>query len=294
MENTNISPERQKAIRAIKILLFSASVIPVLVGGAIADSINKFNLLYFILAGFGLFIGQAGGDYLYYYFTHRHTDERDSHSKIFAGWRPLFADNLPEEKGTLYAGITCLIIDLAIAVYFTYELGYGIILLALFGGLIAIFFTPLMLKGYKEPVIFVTFGPMCVFGMYYVMAVHFDWMPVVISLPIAFFVTVVAYLKGAHFEVKKEETGDVILNLNNKHIIILYVLGFFSLILPAILGFTPMASLAGLITIPVAISVVKTAKSTNQVQNYLWAVVRSLIAFDLLGIIIALSFIIKF
>ena len=290
METTENNLNRKKAIRAIKVLLFSASIIPVLVGGAMAYHEGKFNIVYFILAGFGLFIGQAGGDYLYYYFTHRHTDERDSHSKIFAGWRPLFADVLPKEKGTLYAGIVCLAIDLAIAVYFTIILGYGILILALFGGLIAIFFTPLMLKGYKEPVIFVTFGPMCVLGMYYVMTANFNTTPILVSMPIAFFVTIVAYLKGAHFEVKEESTGEVILNLNTNHIIILYILGYISLLIPVIFSRMPLASLAGLLTIPFAISVIKTAKSSNQIQNYLWAVVRSLICFDILGIIISVSY----
>lgn len=96
----------------------------------------------------GLCIGQAGADYLYYYFTHFHTDPRDAHTKIFAGWRPLLMGVCIKPEHTVYAGAACLAADLGIGVYFLTQLGGMIAWLA------AVFFTPLRLKGLKEPVIF--------------------------------------------------------------------------------------------------------------------------------------------
>jgi len=284
---------REKAIRTIKIMLFSASIVPSLLGGALSYYYGSFDVIHFILVALALFIGQAGGDYLYYYFTHRHTDTRDSHTKIFSGWRPLFTDILPKEKGTLYAGIFCLAIDFIIGVYFTLTIGYVVIALALLGGLVAIFFTPLMLKGYKEPVIFLTFGPLCLLGVYFVLTGQIDWTPVVVSLPIAFLVTVVAFLKGAHFEIKEQDGDAVILKLSKSRILLLTVFAYLSLIVAIVVGAIPLWGLLGFLSLPISIIVLRAVnKEDSYIKDYLWAVVRSIYALVIMGLTLSLSFII--
>jgi len=283
----------EKAIRVIKFMLFSATIVPSLVALSMAYNTEGFRFLYFALGFLGLFIGQAGGDYLYYYFTHRHSDPRDSHTKIFAGWRPFFTKNLPKKHGTLYGGIFCLLIDLLIAFYFYSIYGYYILLLGLAGGLIAIFFTPLMLKGLKEPVIFVTFGPLCIAGLYYVLTGEFSITPLLVSLPIGFFVTVVAYLKGAKVGVKTSNNNEFVIKLNNRAIIILFTLAYISIVLFSILSLIPMLCLTSLITIPIAWSVIKVVKlEGSSIEDYLWAVVRSIMVLLLAGLFISLGFII--
>ena len=202
-----MTARRTRAIRIIKVSLFSAGIVPAFVGGALAYSEGSFSFPSFLLLVAGLFLGQAGGDYLYYYFTHYHTDPRDSHTKIFAGWRPLFAETVFPGSATIYAGFACLALAAAIGLYFALQVGYAVVILAMLAGAIAVFFTPLMLRGYKEPVIFVTFGPLSVLGVYLALTGSLSWSPVVASLPVAFLVTVVAYLKGAHFTVAVTAEG---------------------------------------------------------------------------------------
>jgi hypothetical protein len=290
--NKNMDTERTKAIRFIKIMLFSASIIPTLVAGAMAyNHQHTLNINYFLLLIFALFIGQAGGDYLYYYFTNFHSDSRDSHTKIFAGWHPLFVGKMLQPKNTVYAGFFCLAIDLIIGIYFAFQLGYIIIVLAIIGGLIAIFFTPLMLKGYKEPVIFVTFGPLCLVGVYYVLTGNFSVIPLIVSLPIGFLVTVVAYLKGAHFEVKEEGDSEVILKLSKKPIIVMSILAYISLIIAVIFKFLPPLSILSVVaSLPISFSILfAISKQSSQVSNYLWAVVRALLALIIGGLLIAVG-----
>jgi hypothetical protein len=81
------------------------------------------------------------------------TDDRDAHTKISAGWRPLFTGTLFGPERTVRAGVVCRLCDLAIAGYFVELRGAVILWFALAGGLIAVFFTPLMLRGLKEPVV---------------------------------------------------------------------------------------------------------------------------------------------
>ncbi len=284
-------PERERAIRAIKILLFSASVVPSVVGGAVAASSGSFAWTPFLLAAAGLFIGQAGGDYLYYYMTHFHTDARDAHTKIFAGWRPLFAGTLFAPEKTVWAGVVCLFVDLAIAIYFFQLIGTAILWFALAGGLIAIFFTPLMLRGLKEPVIFVTFGPLCITGIVFALTGTVGMEAVAASLPVGFFVTVVAYLKSARFDVIDSGGEQVILKLSKGVILSLMALGYASLAAGVALDLLPVWSLTGLLSLPLAWSVASIVRqSSSKVSEYLWATVRSIVILVVVGAGLAAGF----
>ncbi len=287
-----LSPERERAIRVIKVLLFSASIIPAMVTGAIAFHQGYFDALAFALVALGLFIGQAGGDYLYYYGTNFHTDQRDAHTKIFAGWRPFFADSLFKNEKTLLAGILCLAIDALIGGYFVFKIGYGILLFALLGGLVAIFFTPLMLRGYKEVVIFITFGPLSMMGAYYALNPTADMTTLAMSIPIACFVTVVAYLKGARYEVRQEAGNTFVIKLNNTVIKSLLIAGYASLMLAVVFQVLPVLTLLGLLSVPFAISVVKTVEANrSEVHEYLWATVRSIAVLISFGVLVSLALI---
>jgi len=285
-----ISEERTRPIRFIKILLFSASIIPTLVAGALAFADGYSNLAWLILAGIGLFIGQAGGDYLYYYFTHFHTDTRDAHTKIFAGWKPLFAGSWLKNEHTLQAGIVCLMIALVIGVYFYLQLGAAVLILALAGGLIAIFFTPLMMRGFKEPVVFLTFGPLSMLGVDYVLTQQFRLEPLIASLPIGFLVTLVAYLKGAHFRIKEDSDSSIILNLKPNTAVVLLALAYLTLIAGASSKYLEPAVLLGLLTLPFAVILVKKLKTYKKISDYLWATVYALLVFIITGLLMAAGF----
>jgi 1,4-dihydroxy-2-naphthoate octaprenyltransferase len=289
-----ISPERERAIRVIKVLLFSASVIPAIVVGAIAVHQGYFDALSFSLVALGLFIGQAGGDYLYYYGTNFHTDQRDAHTKIFAGWRPFFSDKIFKDEKTLLAGILCLAIDAAIGGYFVYKIGVEILLFAILGGLVAIFFTPLMLRGYKEVVIFITFGPLSMMGAYYALNPTLNLTPLAASIPIACFVTVVAYLKGARYEIREEAGNTFVIKLNHAVIKSLLIAGYVALIAGVALQALPSLTLLGLLSAPFAISVVKTVEANrSEVHEYLWATVRSIATLMSFGALTSLGFLLS-
>ncbi len=290
------APTRQRgsAIRVIKYALFSASIVPSFVGAALAYHYapQSFNLLYAVLAGLGLFLGQMAGDYFYYYGTHFHSDARDAHTKIFAGWKPLYTDAFLGDRGTLWAGIACLVLDLAIAVFFTWQLGYEVMMLAGLGAAVAIFFTPLMLKGYKEPVIFLTFGPLVMVGIFYVLTQQLAWAPIVVSLPLGFLITVVAYLKGARYELVSEGDQELILKLNRRVIVLLSAFAYLSLAAAVLSGFVPAWGLLAFLALPVSYSVLSVIrKGTSEVSAYLWAVVRAIAALVLVGAVLTLTFI---
>jgi len=288
-----LGSDRTKPILIIKIMLFSASLIPSLVAGALAWYNGYFSWTPFLMATLGLLLGQTGGDYLYYYFTDMHTDTRDAHTKIFAGWKPFFAGSVLNKTGILITGIVCLVIDIFIAWYFYQQLGTTIFILALLGGLIAIFFTPLMYRGYKEPVIFVTFGPLSVIGVYFVLSGNLLIDALMVSLPIGFLVTVVAYLKGARYRISEDAQKNAVFSIKKNWMVWLFILAYLSNIAGVVFGFMPVYSLLGLLTIPLALNIVSVVnQKSGKVSQYLWATVKSIVVLVASGILIAIGLVI--
>lgn len=285
--------KRTKAILFIKFMLFSATIAPAVL--ALFMTIDKEAFIWhnFILAALGLIIGQAGGDYLYYYFTKNHTHVKDAHTKIFAGWKPFFMEILPKKRGALYAGILCLIIDLVIGYYFYLQFGTTILWLAIAGGLVAIFFTPLMLMGFKEIVVFITFGPLSLTGIYFVLSGDIELFPALVSLPVAFLVTIVAYLKGAKLQILNTNDKQYVVKINRSLISVLTILAYLSVLILAFLDVIPYWSVISLVTIFISISVLKVIQNkASEIHDYLWAVVRSIVALLIATILIGVGFII--
>lgn len=277
--NPILPEERSRPIRFIKILLFSASVMPAVVAGALARAWGHVDLSHWALATLGLILGQAGADYLYYRFTHYHTDSRDAHTRIFAGWRPLFIGGPLKNEHSLPAGILCLSAALFIGVYFFLQLGAPVLWFVLAGGAVSIFFTPLMLRGLKEPVIFLTFGPLCVSGVDFVLTHHFRFEPVAASLAVGFLVTVVAYLKGARYRVTGEDGAEVVLNLKPRVVTALLLLAYASLAGSVISGLLPLGALLGLVPLPFCTFLRRRLMTQKRIADYLWATVYSLVIF---------------
>ena len=285
-----LSGERDLAIRFIKVLLFSASIVPALVAGAVAFRLGAFDLVVFLLSAFGIFLGQAGGDYLYYYFTHLHSGSSDPHGKIFAGWRPFFTDSVLAGRRVLVGAFFCLALAFAIGVYFTIMVGPAVLVFAAVGGAIALFFTPLMIRGFKEPIIFIAFGPATICGMVFVQTGELSFFAFILSLPVAFLVTLVAHLKSAKFKPAAGGSEEVVVELSRGLVTALGAGAFVSVGMATALGWIPSGTLLFLFALPLAIEIVQTAgRSHNQLMTYLWVVVRSLILLVLGGVLLSVG-----
>ena len=292
MINANKNEVRMKAIRIIKYLLFSASIVPALVAGAASFKHHQFTFSHFLLVSLALFIGQMGGDYLYYYFTSNHTDSDDSHTKIFKGWQPLGIDYFPQKKGGLIAGLVCITIDFLIGIFFFMTHGWSIIIFALIGLSLMIFFTPLMMIGLKELVVFITFGPLSFISVGYILQFEISLPVIAVSFPIGFLVTVVAYLKGAKFNLEKQNGEMKVVKLNKLLLYGISLLAYISIVIGVVTNSLPILSLIGLLTLPLSVSVMSVIKNQqSSIEDYLWATVKSLSNLLLTGILLGGAFI---
>ena len=286
------SEVRMRAIRLIKYLLFSASIVPALIAGAASFNHHQFTLLHFLLVSFALFIGQMGGDYLYFYFTSNHSDSDDSHTKIFKGRQPLGIDYFPQEKGGLIAGFVCIIVDFFIGIFFFMTHGWTIIIFASIGLLLMVFFTPLMRMGLKELVVFITFGPLALISVGYILQFGISLPVIAASFPIGFLVTVVAYLKGAKFNLKQQDGEMKVVKLNKLLLYGISLLTYISIVIGVATNTLPELALIGLLTLPLSVSVMRVIKNQqSSIEDYLWATVRSISNLLLTGILLAGAFI---
>ncbi len=136
-----------------------------------------------------------------------------------------------------------------------------------------------MLRGLKEPVVFLTFGPLCMLGVDFVLTRQFRFEPVLLSLPVGFLVTVVAYLKGARYKVAEEGGSEIILNLKPKLAGILLVLAYLGLIAAVSTCLVTIWALLGLLTIPFAAILYRRLLTQKRIVDYLWATVYALVVF---------------
>jgi 1,4-dihydroxy-2-naphthoate octaprenyltransferase len=136
-----------------------------------------------------------------------------------------------------------------------------------------------------------TFGPLCVFSIYFVLTQDYSWVPLIVSLPIGLFITLVAYLKGARFQVK-EDHGDIYIhNLKTRTVLGLLVLAYTSLVVGVLLKAINSWALLATLTLPFSFYLVRMLSGRNRISDYLWATVLSLVISIMAGLMIALSFI---
>ncbi|HKK59476.1 MAG TPA: prenyltransferase [Salinivirga sp.] len=290
---TDNTAKRSAYILQIKYLLFSASIIPALISGVLVYGQAQLHLFEWFLVILGLLLGQAGGDYLYYYFTNNHTDQRDAHTKIFAGWQPLFARYFKSAKTPFYVGLAVLFVNVFVLYYFYLAIGWKILAFAAVGGLIALTFTFLMMKGFKEVTVFVTFGPLSMAGAYLALTGQIAYLPVWVSIPVGLLITLVAYLKGAR--IKTSVDGQHVVSIKNNLIDFLTYLAFVSLIALVVFKVLPVHSLLGLLGIvPAILMRKKLASKSASIPQYLSATVQSIFAMIVAGIGIMTGWILQY
>ena len=152
----------------------------------------------------------------------------------------------------------------------------------------AVVFTSLALRGFKQIVIFLTFGPLSMLGVVYALSGGLVQEALAVSLPVGLLITAVAYLKGAHLEVREGEGRQVLINLDTWKLALLYTAAYSSLVAGVAIGLMPPWALLGLGSIPLAVAVTRgLRRSSGRVSHYVWAVVEAivtLIAFGLLQV----------
>ncbi len=252
----------------------TAVIIPIILGSVIAFVYeNVFYPLYFVLALIGGIALHAGTNIANDYFDFKSgTDIINKEVTPFSGGSDFLRDGILKPRDVLVASLILLGVGIAIGLYFTFVIGWFLLLLGLIGALCGFFYVTLASKGLGEAAIGINFGPLSVLGAYYVQTTKVTLVPLIASIPVAFLITAVIWINQFPDYVADKEVGKdhLVVRLGRSLSAVRVYLGliigtYVAIALGIVFSFLPLFCLISFITLPLfAIPAMKSAH-----KNYL-------------------------
>jgi 1,4-dihydroxy-2-naphthoate octaprenyltransferase len=261
-----------KAARAPFLIV---SILPCLLAGILAYARGSFDTLIFVLATVGIVMAHSAGDFVDDYFDFQ---KGNLGNKVQQFHDSPLIDGKVTLKQVLIAIILCLAVSFAAGVVIFIQVGYPVLILVA-AGLIAVFFytsPPLKLnyRGFGETVLFLAFGPMIVFGVWYVLTGKVTLEPFLISLIPGIFtmnVGVVSNTFDYHDDVR---SGKRTLSVRFGQAFALRIIAattvvaYLSVVLGVLFGILPIWTLLVLLTVPLAVNMLQHASKYEDESHY--------------------------
>jgi 1,4-dihydroxy-2-naphthoate octaprenyltransferase len=282
-------------ITALRPVSFTASVIPVLVGTAIAARYD-FDLLLFALALTGSVAIHAGTNLVNDYFDHvKGTDTAES-----LGPSGVIQRGLLSPRAVLTAGIVAFALGGVTGLWITALVGWPVLVLGLASVAAGYFYTAspfsLAYRGLGEVVVFVFMGPVIVMGSYYVQVQRWDWEPLIASLPVGLLVAAILHANNVRdIENDRRNNKWTLAALAGRpaadyEFTVLVLGGYAIVVLMTMFGAAPWPVLLTLLTLPLAVGIVRreAAEQTARGLNVVLAQTAGL--HMLFGLLLAFGF----
>lgn len=178
---------------AIRPWSYTAAIVPVLLGAAVAAHEVPLQWGYLVLAVIGSIAIQGGTNLMNDYYDYR--KGTDTPAVKGTGGALLRGDLTPTQ--IFWAGIVAFGIGAAIGLYFVSVFGMFIFWLGLLSIAVGYFYTAgpfaLAYVGLGEVAVFIFMGPVMVLGSYYLQHPVVSWPAVWVSLPVAFVVAAILH-----------------------------------------------------------------------------------------------------
>lgn len=203
----NLSADKQmdgvsKWLILTRACVFSMTLTSGLIGGLLAARADTFNWMYAVLSVLGITIAHASNNLLNDYFDlATGLDSSEDYARAQYAPHPILS-GLVTRRQVLAAVLLFNLIDLGILVYLTLMRGPYVLVFALAGLFISVFYTapPVRLKriGLGELSVFLVWGPLMIGGTYYVATGTLPPWVLLATVPYALLVTSV--LIGKHID----------------------------------------------------------------------------------------------
>ncbi|HKP52724.1 MAG TPA: 1,4-dihydroxy-2-naphthoate octaprenyltransferase [Chloroflexia bacterium] len=255
---------------AIRPWSYTAAVIPVLLGAAIAAYYRVFNGWTVLLALIGSIAIQMGTNLTNDYYDFR--KGADSPNSLGTGGSLLRGDLTPTQ--VFIGGILAFGVGIAIGLYLVSLTGPFIFWLGLFSVAVGFFYTAgpfaLAYVGLGEVAVFIFMGPVMVIGSYYVQAQTVTWPVVLASLPVGFLVAAILHANNLRDLESDRQIGKRTLatllgraGANVEYYVL--VLGtYLSLAVMVLAGIAPWLTLISIVTLPFAIKLMRTVAAETE------------------------------
>ncbi len=300
-----LAAEIQKWVAASRALYSTTIVLPCIADAVIAWYEGYFSWMPFILVLVALFFANIGTNLNNDFFDYKSgVDAIDEGRKFKSGAEVYLKSGLtPKRVATAVA--VCFSITAAIGLYLVFAVNWNIVFLGLAGIFIAVFYTapPFKLgyRGFAELVCWLGNGLLAVAGTYYVLAGKISTTALLVSVPVGLLVTAIIYIGNvpdaeADAKVGKRTTS---VRFGRQAVVVLgpafYVVVYASLIAGIILHLLPVWTLLALLTVPMAIKIVRlTGKNYNDIPSYAPAIMMTVKIFMLTTLLIIVGFAIAY
>jgi 1,4-dihydroxy-2-naphthoate octaprenyltransferase len=242
-----------------------------------------FDWQIFILATIGIVMAHGAADFIddYYDFINGNLGNKEQQfhdSPLIRGEVSL--------KQVLFASLITLGIALAAGIYLLIVVGLPVLYLMLAGTFIVLFYTapPIRLnyRGLGETMLFFAFGPMIVFGIYYVLSGNFSWEPVFASIPIGIFTMNVGIVSNT-FDYEDDVISGkrcIPVRFGQKVAVNIIITGtvvaYLSVIAGILFNFLPLWSLLIFLTLPLAVGVIRKVLQFKNPKMYTPAMTKAI------------------
>jgi 1,4-dihydroxy-2-naphthoate polyprenyltransferase len=250
----------------MRVPFFTASVVPVILGGVIAyQETHTINLFYLLLTQIGVLALHVATNSLNDYFDYQSGNDliNQEANRPFSGGAPFLVQGLLEPRSVYRFGLGALILGGGIGLALAYLRGWGIIPLGLVGVGAAYFYVEprvkLAFRGLGEFITGLCFGPLVVMGTYYVQVQKISPGAIVAGIAIGFLITNVLFInqfpdREADRAVGKDHW---VVRLGKKKAAKVFALlaaaVYISVALGILLGVLPKASVITFLTMPISL-----------------------------------------
>lgn len=276
------------------------SFIPCLLGGAIAYAHGYFNLGTFVLVTIGIVSAHSAADFVDDYFDYFSGNLGNKEKQFHDS--PLI-DGKVTPRQVFWASLLFLGIALAVGVYLFIKLGFPVLIMAGIGAFIVMFYTspPVKLnyRGLGETMLFIAFGPLIVFGVYFILTGQFSWEPILASIPPGIFTMNVGLVSNTFDYLDDVESGKRTIPVRFGQttsvnlILIVTIVGFLVIIASPFFHGLPWWIYLMLPTLPIAIKVVQKTSMFEDASNYTTAMGSAIALSSLAGILLVAGYIVQ-
>jgi 1,4-dihydroxy-2-naphthoate octaprenyltransferase len=245
---------------------FTASFVPVALGAALAWTEGSFDLGLFLLTVAGGTTVHAGTNLINTYGDYMSgVDTVES-----AVTNPQLVTGVIKPESMKRAGIGAFALASAVGLVLTYLCGWPVLAVGCLGVIAGYGYTagvwPYKYKGLGSIFVFFLMGPLMVWPAYYIQTGKFSLAPVLVSLPVAMLVAAILHANDIRDVVCDRAAGirTLALNIGTGTSLLLYdgllAGAYLCLVVLVAAGILPAAALLALLTAPVAVGLVRSAR----------------------------------
>lgn len=292
-------------IKAARAPFFTATVIPIALGGIMAwhdTSVFLWPRFWLTLIG-GLFM-HAGTNLANDYYDHLSgCDEANPNPTPFSGGSRMIQNGIIPAKKILFAALGSFVLGSLIGLYLNYLSGTNVILvLGLIGVFLGFFYTANPIRiGYGslgELAVAIGFGLLMVVGAYYVQARQLSLNAFLVSIPVGILIALVLYINEFPDYTADKSVGKktLVVILGKKKAVLLYqgllFATYFIIVSLIFLKFLPFVCLIALFSLPLALKAFAVSRDNfDKINELLPANALTISLHSIIGLLLCVGFV---